>query len=113
LDEKCPECGSQLTRRHGRFGEFTSCSDFPKCKYIKKELKSTGIKCPECKEGDIVERRTHRRKIFYSCSRYPDCKYALWNKPNGDKCPTCGSLMVFGPKETVQCSNKECPGKNK
>ncbi len=111
LDEKCPECGSQLTRRHGRFGEFTSCSDFPKCKYIKKELKSTGIKCPECKEGDIVERRTHRRNISYSCSRYPDCKYALSNKPTGEKCPTCSSLMVFGPKETVQCSNKECPGK--
>lgn len=109
IDEKCPECGSPLMRRRGRFGLFISCSNYPTCKYIKKEVKSTGVKCPKCTEGDIIERRTRYKKIFYSCSRYPDCDFALWNKPTGEKCPTCGSLMVEGTKEKIVCSNKECP----
>lgn len=108
LDEKCPECGSPLVRRRGRFGLFISCSNYPKCKYIKKEVKSTGVKCPKCNEGDIIERRTRSKRIFYSCSRYPDCDFALWNKPTGEKCSVCGSLSVEGAKGKIFCSNKEC-----
>ncbi|KKR48447.1 MAG: topoisomerase protein [Candidatus Magasanikbacteria bacterium GW2011_GWC2_40_17] len=109
IDEKCPECGSPLMRRRGRFGLFISCSDYPKCKYIKKEVKSTGVKCPKCEKGDIIERRTRAKRIFFSCSRYPDCDFALWNKPTGEKCEVCESLMVEGAKEKIVCSNKECP----
>ena len=108
LEEKCPQCGAQLQKRHGRFGEFISCSAYPKCKYIKKEKKGTGVTCPECKQGEIVERRTRFKKIFYSCERYPDCKFALWQKPTGEKCSTCDSLMVYSGKDKISCSNKEC-----
>ena len=108
LEEKCPQCGAQLQKRHGRFGEFTSCSAYPKCKYIKKEKKGTGVTCPECNQGEIVERRTRFKKIFYSCERYPDCKFALWQKPTGEKCATCKSLMVYSGKDKISCSNKEC-----
>ncbi len=108
LEEKCPQCGSPLQKRHGRFGEFISCSAYPKCKYIKKEKKGTGVTCPGCGKGEIVERRTRFKKIFYSCERYPDCKFALWQKPTGEKCPTCESLMVYSGKDKISCSNKEC-----
>lgn len=110
LDEKCPQCGAALQKRHGRFGEFVSCSAYPQCKYIKKEKKGTGVTCPECNQGEIVERRTRFKKIFYSCERYPNCKFALWQKPTGDKCPTCKSLMVYSGKDKISCSNKECNG---
>ncbi|MBI5732274.1 MAG: type I DNA topoisomerase, partial [Candidatus Magasanikbacteria bacterium] len=109
LEEKCPQCQSPLTRRRSRYGEFISCSAFPKCKYIKEaEEKTTGVKCPECQKGEIIERHTRRRKIFYSCSRYPDCKFALWQKPINQKCLHCGALMVE-EGENKRCSNKACP----
>jgi DNA topoisomerase-1 len=83
--ELCPECNSPLVIRNGRYGEFTACSNYPACKYIKKEpkeLKEFG-KCPEC-DGKIVEKRTKKGKIFYGCSNYPDCKYASWTKPKSE-----------------------------
>lgn len=111
LDEKCPECGSHLLLRHGRFGAFTGCSNYPKCKYIKKEERTTGVKCPKCKEGDIIEKKS-RKGVFYACNKYPKCKFALWYKPTGEKCPKCGSLMVNKitkkDGECVVCSSKEC-----
>ncbi|MFH0854497.1 MAG: type I DNA topoisomerase, partial [bacterium] len=85
LEEKCPECGSPLTLRMGRFGQFIGCSNYPKCKYIKKQEKSTGIKCPKCGEGEIVEKRS-KKGIFYACNKYPKCRFALWGKPTGEKC---------------------------
>ncbi|MEA2113364.1 MAG: type I DNA topoisomerase [Patescibacteria group bacterium] len=106
-DKKCPKCGSPMLIKLGRFGEFYACSAFPKCKYAAPIIKSTGVKCPECKKGDIIERKTRKGKIFYSCSRYPKCKFALWDKPTGEKCPKCGSLMVEKGK-SLKCSNKEC-----
>jgi len=108
IDEKCPECGSDLMRRHGRFGSFISCSGYPKCKYIKKEVKSIGVKCPKCNQGDLAMRRTKFKKIFYSCTHYPDCDFAVWQKPTGEKCPKCASLMVDMGNEKIKCSNKEC-----
>ncbi len=107
VDEKCPECGRQLLKKVGRYGPFLGCSGYPDCKYLKKIENSTGIKCPECNLGEIVERRSRRGKPFYSCNQYPKCKFALWSKPTGEKCPECGSLLVFG-KKTHNCSNKEC-----
>jgi DNA topoisomerase I len=102
--ENCPLCGSPLVIRKGKYGEFTACSNYPKCKYIKKEEKQVEIicKCPECGH-DIIAKHSKRGKIFYGCNNYPACKFALWDKPTGEKCPTCGSLLVEHGK-VIKCS---------
>ncbi|MGD1068651.1 MAG: type I DNA topoisomerase [Bryobacteraceae bacterium] len=89
LDEKCPQCGNNLVQKFGRFGEFTACSNYPGCKYVKQ--KTIGVKCPECSEGEVVERRSKRGKTFYGCNRYPDCDFVAWARPVAEKCPECGS----------------------
>ena len=93
--ETCPECGSPLVIRKGKFGEFVACSNYPTCKYIKKEKKEvvTVCKCPKC-SGDVIEKPTRKGKVFWGCSNYPKCKYASWYKPTGDKCDKCGDLIV-------------------
>ena len=103
--ETCPNCNSPLVVRKGKFGEFVACSNYPECKYIKKEEKVKTIicKCPKC-DGDIVEKKTRRGKIFYGCDKYPKCDIALWDKPTGDTCPECGSLLVE-KKDEIKCSN--------
>lgn len=106
--EICDKCGAPMIIKHGRFGKFLSCSKYPECKNMKPLLKSTGVTCSECGKGEIVERRSKRGRTFYSCNRYPDCKFALWSKPTGEKCPKCGSLLVYGKGDTVVCSSKEC-----
>lgn len=94
--EICPECGGDLVIRKGKYGEFVACSNYPTCKYIKKEQKEVKeiCKCPKCDKGMIVERITKKGKIFYGCNNYPKCNYALWYKPTGDICPKCGELIV-------------------
>lgn len=99
---------SPLVRKTGRFGPFIGCSNYPDCKYIKKEEKSTGVKCPKCDKGEIVVKRSRAGKTFYACNQYPDCKNAYWAKPTGEKCPECQSLLVAGAKDSIQCSSKEC-----
>lgn len=103
--ETCPNCNSPLVVRKGKFGEFVACSNYPECKYIKKEEKVKTIicKCPKC-DGDIVEKKTRRGKIFYGCDKYPKCDIALWDKPTGDICPECGSLLVE-KKDEIKCSS--------
>lgn len=103
--ETCPNCGSALVVRKGKFGEFVACSNYPECKYIKKEekVKTVICKCPKC-DGDIVEKKTRRGKIFYGCDKYPKCDVALWDKPTGDTCPECGSLLVE-KKDEIKCSS--------
>ncbi len=107
-DEKCPTCQSPMVVKHGRFGKFLACTRYPECKGVKRILKTTGVKCPACKEGDIVEKRSKRGRNFYSCSRYPECKFALWSKPTGEICPTCQSLLIFAKEGAVACSSKTC-----
>ena len=108
-DKKCPQCGSPIVVRLGKFGKFYACSTFPKCKYTESlKDKDLGIKCPKCKEGNIVEKRTKRRKIFYGCSRFPECDFALWDKPINENCPKCGSILVRTKRDQIKCSNKEC-----
>jgi len=107
-NEICEKCGKPMVKKVGRFGPFLSCSAYPDCKNIKNIEIKTNVKCPECGEGDIVERRSKRGKIFYSCNKYPKCKYAMWDKPTGEKCPDCGGLLAFAAKGMVKCSNKEC-----
>ena len=103
--ETCPNCNSPLVVRKGKFGEFVACSNYPECKYIKKEekVKTVICKCPKC-DGDIVEKKTRRGKIFYGCDKYPKCDIALWDKPTGDTCPECGSLLVE-KKDEIKCSS--------
>lgn len=105
--ETCPECGSELVIRKGKYGEFTACSNYPTCKYIKQEKKEiiTICKCPKC-DGDIVEKKTRRGKIFYGCNKYPKCDVALWDLPTGETCPECGSLLVT-KKDEIKCSSCE------
>ncbi|HKT10661.1 MAG TPA: type I DNA topoisomerase [Terriglobia bacterium] len=112
LDEKCPECGNNLVKKHGRYGEFVACSNYPTCKFVKRE--TLGIPCPEkgC-SGEIVVRRTKRRKIFYGCTRYPDCKFTVWDKPVAEPCPKCGVSPILLEKnnkktgETIRYCWKE------
>lgn len=109
-DEKCDLCGAPMQIKRGRFGAFLGCSRYPECKGIKKIEKSTGITCPECSKGQIVEKRSKRGKIFYACNQYPACQFALWQKPTGEKCPECGSLLVMAGRsgEKLMCNNKGC-----
>jgi DNA topoisomerase-1 len=113
LDEKCPQCGNSLVLKSGRFGEFTACSNYPTCKYVKQ--KTIGVKCPECSEGEIVERRSRKGKTFYGCNRFPDCKFVAWAKPIAEKCPECGSPYMTEKRlkaGTVwQCPNEHCKHK--
>ncbi len=111
LDEKCPDCGSDLVLKMGRYGKFIACSNFPKCKYtrnIKDEKRDLDIKCPKCKTGDIVEKRTKRRKIFYGCSNYPNCDFASWDKPIKEACKECGWPMAETKRKQKYCSNPNC-----
>ena len=102
--EKCPECGSPLVIRKGKYGQFTACSNYPTCKYIKKENKQIEkeiiCKCPKC-EGNIIVRKTKKGKEFYGCDNFPKCKYASWYKPTGDKCPKCNDLLVIKNGEVI------------
>lgn len=93
--ESCPNCGSPLVIRKGKFGEFTACSNYPTCKYIKKEQKEIKeiTKCPKC-GGTIVEKTSKRGKVFYGCNNYPTCKVATWDIPTGELCPNCNELLV-------------------
>ncbi|MEX1111917.1 MAG: type I DNA topoisomerase [Candidatus Andersenbacteria bacterium] len=104
----CPDCGKPLVVKRGRFGPFLGCSGYPDCKHIEKILKEIGVDCPKCGKGKIVEKRSRRGKTFYACDQYPEYENAYWSKPTGEKCPDCGSLVVFGAKGTVRCSSKEC-----
>jgi DNA topoisomerase-1 len=108
VDEKCEKCGAEMVIRRGRYGEFLSCSAYPQCKSVKPLQKKTGVKCPACKKGDIIEKRTRTGRLFYACSEYPKCDHALWNRPNGETCPECSALLVFAKGDKVKCSKKEC-----
>ena len=106
--EVCPNCGSSLVIRKGRYGEFTACSNYPECKYIKKEEKQVKeiMDCPKC-GGKIIEKKTKRGKIFYGCNNYPKCKYASWDKPTGNLCKECGEPLV------EKNGSEICPNCNK
>lgn len=109
-DEICPKCGKRMIIKTGRFGKFLACSGFPDCKSTKTindETKKTGVKCPQCDQAELVMKKTKRGKIFYGCPNWPDCNFALWDKPTGNFCPKCNSLMIEkNGKE--KCPNKDC-----
>ena len=114
-DEKCEKCGEPMLIKTGRYGKFLACSGYPKCKNIQplEKPKSLGITCPECGEGEMMEKKSRYGKIFYSCNRYPKCKYALWNLPKEEPCPKCGwpltEIKVTKRWGTVQrCPQEDC-----
>lgn len=103
--EMCPNCGSPLVIRKGRYGSFTACSNYPECKYIKTEPKEIVevCACPNC-DGKIIEKKSKRGKVFYGCNNYPTCKTAYWDKPTGELCPNCNSMLTI-KKDKINCSN--------
>jgi DNA topoisomerase-1 len=110
----CPECGHPLVERIGRYGKFVSCQDYPTCKFIektKKEVVTTGVTCPKCGKGEMVERVAgkgrNKGKTFYACNQFPKCKHIVNDPPTGELCDACGDLMLSKDDTTV-CSNKEC-----
>ena len=108
-NKKCPKCGAPLIIKLGRYGKFYACSAFPKCKYTEALEKNTlGIKCPKCKKGKIVEKRTKKRKLFYGCSNWPDCDFATWYEPTGELCLKCKFPLIKTKRGQIKCSNKDC-----
>ncbi|MDD5075421.1 MAG: type I DNA topoisomerase [Candidatus Peribacteraceae bacterium] len=110
-DEICEKCGLPMAIKIGKFGPFLACTGYPKCKNLKNiggGMSGTGITCPVCGKGEIVQKRS-RRGLFYACNQYPDCKTAFWGKPTGEKCPDCSSLLIEDAKKgEIKCSNKDC-----
>ena len=110
--EVCPNCGKPMVIKNGRYGKFEACSGYPECKYIKQKEKPPVVEvcdCPKC-GGKIVERKTKKGKIFYGCGNFPKCKVAVWDKPTGELCPECNSLLVTDKDGNIKCSSCDYKG---
>lgn len=115
-DEICDVCGANMVIKHGRFGKFMACKNYPECKNTKPIVEKIGVKCPKCKDGDVIIRKTKKGRQFYGCSNYPECDFVEWKRPTGENCKECGSYMVekVTKKEKKDiCSNSECPTNKK
>ncbi|MEC0769465.1 type I DNA topoisomerase [Bacillus inaquosorum] len=115
--EDCELCSSAMVYKMGRYGKFLACSNFPDCRNTKPIVKQIGVKCPSCGEGNIVERKSKKKRVFYGCDRYPDCEFVSWDKPIERKCPKCGKMLVEKKLkkgiqvQCVECDYKEEPQK--
>jgi DNA topoisomerase I, bacterial len=107
-DVTCDKCGRPMVYKMGRFGKFLACSGFPDCRNTKPIVKDTGVACPACGTGKLVERRSKKGRVFYGCDRYPDCDFVSWDKPYAKPCPECGRLMV--EKRTRTGTQAQCTG---
>ena len=107
----CPECGSPLVIKRGRYGKFIGCSAYPKCRHIEplEKPRDTGVPCPKCNQGTLMQRKSRRGKIFYSCSTYPKCDYAVWNEPVNEPCPRCGWPVLTIKTTKKRGTEKVCP----
>ena len=109
-DEKCEKCGSDMIIKVGPYGKYLQCTN-EECKHRKRVVVTTGVKCPKCGEGEVIQRKSKYGKIFYGCNKYPDCDFVSWNEPVKEKCPECGAYMVkkITKKESkIVCSNNNC-----
>jgi DNA topoisomerase I len=107
--EDCDQCGSPMVFKMGRYGKFMACSNFPDCRNTKAIVKEIGVKCPKCEEGNIIERKSKKRRIFYGCDRFPECDFLSWDKPLARKCPKCENMLVEKKlKKGVQVQCTEC-----
>ncbi len=104
--EVCEECGHPMTVKWGRYGKFIACSNYPACRNTKPFQVTIGVACPQC-GGDLVEKKTRRRRVFYGCSNYPECEFASWNRPLPQPCPACGGLLVEADKQRAKCTKCE------
>lgn len=117
--EDCELCSSPMVYKMGRYGKFLACSNFPDCRNTKPIVKQIGVKCPSCGEGNIVERKSKKKRVFYGCDRYPDCEFVSWDKPIERKCPKCGKMLVEKKLkkgiqvQCVECDYKEEPQKQR
>lgn len=110
-DIDCEKCGKKMLIRHGRYGKFLACSDYPTCDNTKPILKKLGIKCPICDDGEIIERKSKKLKVFYGCSEFPKCTFVSWDMPIDKKCPKCGDLLVVKKtkkQEVIKCHSSTC-----
>ncbi len=105
IGRECPECGSPLVLRHGRYGKFIGCSNFPECRHTEPWLEKIGVKCPKC-GGDLVARRTRKGRPFYGCENYPECEFTSWKRPLASPCPSCGGLLIVENRQKARCT--EC-----
>ncbi|WP_210130064.1 type I DNA topoisomerase [Staphylococcus sp. GDX8P54P] len=106
--EDCEVCGSPMVIKMGRYGKFMACSNFPDCRNTKAIVKTIGVTCPKCKDGDVVERKSKKNRLFYGCSNYPECDFISWDKPVGRDCPKCNHYLMEhkkGRSSQVICSN--------
>src|SRR5690606_8925458 len=107
--EDCEQCGNPMVFKMGRYGKFMACSNFPDCRNTKPIVKDIGVKCPKCNEGNIIERKSKKRRIFYGCDRFPECDFISWDKPLPRSCPKCENLLVEKKlKKGVQVQCVEC-----
>ncbi|MDR4434069.1 type I DNA topoisomerase [Bacillus tequilensis] len=115
--EDCELCSSPMVYKMGRYGKFLACSNFPDCRNTKPIVKQIGVKCPSCGEGNIVERKSKKKRVFYGCDRYPECEFVSWDKPIERNCPKCGKMLVEKKLkkgiqvQCVECDYKEEPQK--
>ncbi|WP_100330900.1 type I DNA topoisomerase [Bacillus xiapuensis] len=106
--EDCEKCGSPMVFKMGRYGKFMACSNFPDCRNTKAIVKEIGVKCPKCKDGNIIERKSKKRRIFYGCDQFPECEFLSWDKPIERKCPKCEQMLVekrLKKGVQIQCTN--------
>lgn len=106
--EDCEVCGAPMVIKMGRYGKFMACSNFPDCRNTKAIVKTIGVTCPKCKDGDVVERKSKKNRLFYGCSNYPECDFISWDKPIGRDCPKCNHYLMQhkkGRSSQVICSN--------
>ena len=104
-DVVCDKCGAMMVYKHGRFGKFLACPQFPKCRNTMPIIKEIGVECPEC-SSPIIEKKSKRGKIFFGCKNYPDCEFTSWDRPLNEKCPDCGSMMF---EKLTRGNKKYCP----
>lgn len=108
-DKVCPRCGKPMVEKLGKFGRFYACTGFPECKHAESlQAQKLGIKCPKCRTGELIQKKTKRGKIFYGCNTYPACNFATWDKPIDERCPKCQSILVEKKSQKIKCSNKDC-----
>ncbi|MCJ7839629.1 type I DNA topoisomerase [Lederbergia sp. NSJ-179] len=112
--EDCEKCGSPMVIKMGRYGKFMACSNFPDCRNTKPIVKQIGVRCPNCKEGNIIERKSKKKRLFYGCDRYPKCDFVSWDKPLERPCPKCNGVLVEKKiKKGIQVQCKDCDYKEK
>jgi DNA topoisomerase-1 len=99
----CEKCGSPMVVKTGRYGKFIACSNYPDCRNTMPFVVKTGVRCPAC-GGDLLERKSRRRRTFFGCSNYPECTFTLWNKPLPHPCPQCGGLLTEKGKDRAACT---------